>query len=60
MQSVLTRFALSAEPVSCAPYGNGHINGTRLVTCRDGARYVLQQINTSVFRQPEALMAVQV
>lgn len=56
LQSVLKRFALSAEPVSCKPYGNGHINGTRLVTCRDGARYVLQQINTSVFHEPVPLM----
>lgn len=37
-------------------YGNGHINGTRLVTCRNGARYILQQINTGVFRNPVLLM----
>lgn len=56
MLSVLTRFALTSEPVSVAPYGSGHINGTQLVTCRDGSRYVLQQINTSVFHEPVPLM----
>ncbi len=56
MHSVLSRFQLSSEPVSCTVYGNGHINGTRLVTCRNGARYILQQINTGVFREPVSLM----
>ena len=56
MQSVLSRFALSGAPVSCVPYGSGHINGTHLVVCDDGARYILQQINTSVFREPIPLM----
>ena len=56
MLSILSCFALSSEPVSVAPYGSGHINGTQLVTCRDGSRYVLQQINTSVFHEPVSLM----
>ena len=56
MLSILSCFALSSEPVSCAAYGNGHINGTRLVTCQNGARYILQQINTGVFREPVLLM----
>ena len=56
MQSVLSRFALLSAPVSSEPFGSGHINGTQLVACEDGARYILQQINTNVFRQPEALM----
>ena len=56
MQSVLSLFALSDTPLSSEPYGNGHINGTFLVCCADGAQYILQQINTAVFRQPEALM----
>lgn len=56
MQSVLSLFALSDMPLSSEPYGNGHINGTFLVRCADGAQYILQQINTTVFREPEALM----
>jgi len=56
MQSVLSSFALSGAPVSCEPYSSGHINGTQLVVCENGARYILQHINTNVFRDPEALM----
>ena len=56
MQSVLSQFALADLPVSCEHYGNGHINGTFLVRCADGAQYILQRINTSVFHEPEALM----
>ena len=56
MHSVLSSFALSGAPVSCEPYGSGHINGTQLVVCENGARYILQHINTNVFREPEALM----
>ncbi len=56
MHTVLCRFALSGTPVSCEPYGNGHINGTQLVVCDNGAKYILQRINTSVFREPIPLM----
>ncbi len=56
MQSVLFQFALSGAPIFSEPYGNGHINGTRLVRCEGGARYILQRINTAVFRDPVALM----
>ena len=56
MHSVLSCFALSGAPVSSESYGSGHINGTQLVTCDNGARYILQHINTNVFREPEALM----
>lgn len=56
MLSVLSFFALSGTPVSCEPYGNGHINGTHLVVCDNGAKYILQQINTSVFHEPVPLM----
>lgn len=56
MQSILSRFALSSAPLSSEPFGSGHINGTQHVRCADGAQYVLQRINTAVFREPELLM----
>ena len=34
-------------------YGNGHINDTY---CVDGPQYILQRINTSIFRNPDELM----
>ena len=56
MHPVLSRFALLGAPVSSVPFGSGHINGTQLVVCDSGRRYVLQHINTNVFREPEKLM----
>ena len=50
-------FRMDGAPVSCAPYGNGHINHTYLVTDSTGRQYILQRINRAVFRDPESLMA---
>ena len=38
------------------PLNMGHINSTYKVTSEDGA-YILQSLNSSVFREPEAVMA---
>ena len=56
MNSILERFALSGAPVVCEPYGNGHINETYRVICGNGDCYILQKINTRVFRDPVRLM----
>ncbi|MGJ4850738.1 phosphotransferase enzyme family protein [Bacillota bacterium Meth-B3] len=48
-------FALDGAPVSCARYGNGHINETYLLVTAD-RRYILQKINRHVFRDVPALM----
>ena len=56
---VLTQFQLAGEVVLLVPYGNGHINDTYLVETKDGVgvkRYILQRINSSVFRDPLQLM----
>ena len=53
---VLRRFALDTPPVSCERYGCGHINETYLVVCESGQRYILQKINSHVFRDVPALM----
>ena len=42
-------------PSSCEPYGNGHINDTFLVVAQK--RYILQRMNTSIFKKPIELMA---
>ncbi len=52
-------FAIGGAPVSLAPLGVGRIHQTYLVTCsfhRDTRRYVLQRINSRVFRAPGHLM----
>lgn len=41
-------------PTYCEPYGNGHINDTFLVVSE--RRYILQRMNTSIFKDPHGLM----
>ena len=53
---VLRQFALDAEPISCSPYGCGHINVTYLAQTASGRRYILQKINDCTFRDVPALM----
>ncbi|MFM7652255.1 MAG: phosphotransferase enzyme family protein [Vulcanococcus sp.] len=48
-------FALPGVIHSIAPLGNGNVNDTFLVEAGD-QRYVLQRLNTQVFRQPELVM----
>ena len=49
-------FRIPSTPVSYEENKTGHINSTFFITCADGSRYVLQKINTSVFKDPEGLM----
>ena len=49
-------FRLKGTPVSCTEFGHGHINYTLKIDTDTGAEYVLQQINTYVFRDPVHLM----
>jgi Ser/Thr protein kinase RdoA (MazF antagonist) len=37
-------------------YGSGHINETYLVDCPEGPKYILQKINTNIFKDPDAVM----
>ena len=53
---ILTRFAIDSKPISCKPYGNGHINKTFEVRTEKGGHYILQQINNSIFKDVEMLM----
>lgn len=53
---VLRAFRLDAKPVSCEPYGCGHINVTYLAVTESGLRYILQKINNNTFRDVAGLM----
>lgn len=60
-KDLLYREAAAAYPfggsvMSIVPYGGGHINDTFLVTCTDGTEYVLQHINSYVFKHPDEIM----
>lgn len=53
------KFTHSDSIADCVPYGNGHINDTYLVTAphmRGEDVFILQKINTHVFRNPEEVM----
>lgn len=58
--AALGAFDISVTVTGCAPYGNGHINDTFLVNSKtaDGKdkRYILQAINTNVFKKPDEVM----
>jgi len=53
---IASHFDLSATPVSAEPYGEGLINSTYEVITEDGSRYIMQKINTYVFKDPYAVM----
>ena len=57
--NILSHFCVQGELMDVFSYGNGHINITRrLIIDDNGAKreYILQRINTNVFKNPDALM----
>ena len=54
-RNIISSFGVeNAESVE--PYGNGHINDTFLVTAGSDGPFILQKINTAVFKEVDALM----
>ncbi len=60
VELIVEKFAVDGCFVSAKPFGNGHINDTKVVVTKseDGQlhKYVLQRINKSVFKNPPELM----
>ena len=60
IEKIVEKFDAKGYFVSAEPYGNGHINDTRLVRMKESEgvfrEYILQRINKNVFREPEKLM----
>jgi len=59
VRGIAHQFQFRGEVSATAPHGNGHINDTFLITCRNNGattRYILQHINRHVFRKPSAVM----
>ena len=56
IENVVAAFDVEGKVVDYIPFGNGHINDTRLVTMDNGTQYVLQRINKNVFKRPDLLM----
>ena len=56
VRPILDLFFPQDTVVSCEKYGHGHINRTYLAVTKDHKRYILQKINTRVFKNAHALM----
>ena len=56
MEKAAFAFRTEGVPVAVRKLGHGHINKTMLVTTDAGREYVLQKINTYVFKDPVGLM----
>ena len=56
MEKAVYAFRIQGHPVKCTPFGHGHINSTFKIDTDEGAEYVLQRINTYVFKDPVGLM----
>ena len=56
MLDAVYQFPLKGNPISCEPYGEGHINRTYLVITDLDEWYILQHINARVFLDIAALM----
>lgn len=53
--TVASQFRINGIPTAATTLGNGLINDTYLVTSSTNRQYVLQRINSSVFKDPETL-----
>ncbi len=54
--NVIEAFCFDSEVIDCKPFGSGHINETLLLTTKRGSQYVMQRMNTYVFKDPQGLM----
>ncbi len=59
INTILECFQLPGEVLEAKPHGDGYINDTYAVTCKDGEetkRFILQRINHDIFKDPVGLM----
>ena len=56
IENIISAFEVEGKVAEHAPFGNGHINVTQIVTMDNGTQYVLQRINKNVFKRPDLLM----
>ena len=54
--AVCDRFAFDGAVTDLKICGNGHINSTYIVTAGSGKRYILQILNTAIFKDPVGVM----
>lgn len=55
-KELIKQFQAEQDVVSIEPYGSGHINHTYLAEMSEGKKYILQGINTTIFKNTDQLM----
>lgn len=55
LKVILEQFKVSFHNVNISPINQGYINDTFLISIDGKAKYILQRINTNVFKNPEIL-----
>lgn len=55
-KDILKQFQVEGDVTSIEPYGSGHINHTYLAQMADDKKYILQGINTTIFKNTDQLM----
>ena len=56
MERIYSQFVIDGLPISCNRYGSGHINETYLLVTNRPHLYILQKLNSHVFKNVPALM----
>lgn len=56
IDNIITQFAFCGKIKSVKRYGNGHINDTFICIAENGTKYIVQRINTDIFKNPDGLM----
>ena len=55
-KEIIKQFQVEGNAVSIEPYGSGHINHTYLAQMERDKKYILQGINTTIFKNTDELM----
>ena len=56
IKALAERFGIEGDLIDFSVYTDGHINSTYRATFENGDKYVVQGINTNVFKNPDELM----
>ena len=56
LNSILNEFDLKSKIIGITENTQGNINFTYVIECENGSKYLLQKINTSVFKEPYLVM----
>lgn len=54
-EEILLAYGFTLKTVKLEQIGSGHINRTYLLSTQDHKKFILQQINTSIFKDPDAI-----